>query len=130
RVVQPGVKWEQRHFDRQSKEDSGKSEPGDLTAKQSVFAQTSKRRKIERAPGQINSEESQQHRNASKKRVEEKLRCGAVAIFSSPDFDEQERGNQTHFVEQKPEDKVLRRKRAVERSEEHTSELQSRFDLV
>ena len=109
------MKGKQRHFDRESKEDSGKGNPGEVTRKQSVFTQAGKRGKIERAPSQINSEKSQQHCHASKKRVEEKLRCGAVAIFSSPDFDEQERGNQTHFVEQKPEDKVLRRECAVER---------------
>src|SRR6266542_4463312 len=114
-VGQPGVKWEERHFDRESKENSPKSEPGEFTREQSVFTKCSKRGKIERSPSQINSEESEQHRHASQKRVEEKLRRGAVAILPSPDFDEQERGNQTHLVKQKPENKILRRERAVQR---------------
>ena len=47
RIRQPGVEWEQRHFDRKSKEDSSKSEPGELTCKQSVFTKASKGGKIE-----------------------------------------------------------------------------------
>src|SRR5581483_3641145 len=108
------MKWEQRYFDRESKEDPRKSQPGELARKQAVLTKTSKRGKIEGGPGKINSKESQQHRNASEKRVEEKLCRGAVAIFPSPDFDKQEGGDQTHFIEQEPENKILRCERAVE----------------
>src|SRR5438552_16514042 len=107
------MKWKQRHFDCEPEKDSGKSEPSEFTREQSVFTETGERRKIECALSQINSEEGEQHRDASEEGVEEKLGRGVVAILITPDFDQQERGDQTHLVEQKPEKEILRRERAV-----------------
>src|SRR4030095_16764328 len=39
----------------------------------------------------------------------------AIAIFTSPDFDQQKTRDKTHFVEQKPENEILRSESAVER---------------
>src|SRR5204862_1615929 len=45
---------------------------------------------------------------------EEKLRRGAIAMFTTPDVDQQKTRDQTHFVEQEPENEILRSERAVE----------------
>src|SRR4030095_10009432 len=39
----------------------------------------------------------------------------AIAIFTSPDFDQQKTRDQTHFVEQEPENEILRSESAEER---------------
>ena len=114
-VRQPGVKRKQRHLHREANKNSGKGEPGEVSREQPALSKTRQSREIERALREINPEERKQHGDASEKCVEEKLRRGAIAIFTAPDFDQQKTRDQTHFVEQEPENEILRGERAVER---------------
>src|SRR5437667_8712867 len=109
------MKWKQRHFYCEPNEDSGKRKPRQFACEQAVFAQASKSSKIKSAFCEINSEKREQHRHAAEKCIKEELGRGAIAVFASPDLDEQKCRNQAHFVKQKPENKILRGERAVER---------------
>src|SRR5205807_8712 len=122
RVRQPGVKWEERHFYREAEKDPREGEPRDVAREQSVFSEIGERGEIERAAREKNSEEGEQHCDAPRKCVDEKLRCGAVAFFAAPDFDEEERRDEAHLVKQKPENKILRGEGAVERRLHHKHE--------
>ena len=114
-VRQPGVKRKEWHLHRQSDKDACKSKPGEVAGEQIVFPKTRESRKIECASGQINPEKRKQHRHAAEKCVEEKLGRRAVPIFAAPDFDQQKRRDQAHFVKQEPENEILRGERSVER---------------
>src|SRR6266853_2085541 len=109
------MEGKQRHFHGEAEEDSGKSEPRDIAAEQSMFSEIGERDKIERTFGKINAEKREQHRNTAQESINEKFRRGAVAVFAAPDFNEQERGNEAHLVKQKPKDEVLGGECAVER---------------
>src|SRR5215467_9970215 len=109
------MKRKQRHLYREPDKNSGKSEPGEISREHSALSKTGQSSEVERTFCQVNSQERKQHGNASQKRVEEKLRRGAIAIFTTPDFDQQKTRNQTHFVEHKPKNEVLRGERALER---------------
>src|SRR5207248_11692357 len=78
--------------------------------------------KIKGPPHEIDAEKRKQHRDAAEKGVEKKLRRGAIAIFTTPDFDEQKGRNQAHFVKEKPEDEILGGERAVKRRLHHEHE--------
>ena len=114
-VGQPGVKREERNLDCEPEKDSGEGEPRGVAMEQASFSKSGEFGEIESSPNEINSEKRKQHRDAAEKGVEEKLRRGAVAIFAAPDFDEQECGDEAHLVKQKPQNKILRGERAVER---------------
>src|SRR6184192_2442991 len=105
----------QRHFHRESEEDSGEREPRDVAAKEPMFPEIGEGGEIERTFAEINPEKREQHRDTAQERVNEKFRRGVVAVFSAPDLNEQERGNEAHLVKQEPEDEVLGGERAVER---------------
>src|SRR5437764_12571831 len=79
-----------------------------------MFSQARECCEIKSALGEINPEKRKQHPHAAEECVEEKLCRGAIAIFAAPDFDQQKRRDQTHFIEQKPEDKILCRERPAE----------------
>src|SRR6266567_4556690 len=109
------VERKQRHFHRESEEDSGKREPRDIAAEQSMFSEIGERGEIERTFGEINPEKRQQHGDAPEECVNKKFRRGAVAVFAAPNFNEQERGNKAHLVKQKPKEEILGGECAVER---------------
>ena len=54
-VGQPGVKWKERHLDRQSEKNSSKGEPRDLAVEQPVFSEIRERGEVERTFCEINS---------------------------------------------------------------------------
>src|SRR5207244_12140519 len=88
-----------RSFDCEPEKDPGKSDPCELAGQQTVFSKVGESRKVERALGEINSQERQQHRHAAEECVEEELGRRAITIFTAPDFDQQKRRDQAHFVE-------------------------------
>src|SRR5436190_3686200 len=82
-------------------------------------------REIETSFGEVDGKERQQHRDAAQKRVEEKLRRRPIPSChrrAAPDFYKEEPGNQTHFIEEKPENEILGGEVSVEGRLHHEQE--------
>src|SRR5437868_10496849 len=101
------MEWIEWHFDCEPEKNSGEGEPGESTGEQSGFSQIRQGREIESAFGEVDPEKGEEHRDTAEEGVEEKLGCGAIPIFSAPDFYEKESWDQAHLIEEEPENKIL-----------------------
>ena len=110
------MKRKEWNLDRESKKDSGEGEPFNVAGQQVAgFCEIAEAGEIERAPGKIDPEKSEQHRDATEKCIKEEFCGGAVTFFASPDFNKEEGRDEAHLVEEKPENEILGGERAVER---------------
>src|SRR5262245_57420017 len=103
------MKREKRDLDREPEKDSGESEPIQI-ARQHIraFPKLGQAGEIECSPREINSEKRQQHGYAAEKSVKKEFRSRPFTIFAPPDFYQEERRDQAHLIEEKPENEILR----------------------
>src|SRR5439155_26557077 len=107
---------EKRNLEAQAEKDSCGGEAFTVAGKQVAgFCEIGETGEIKRAPGKIDPEEREEHRYATEKGIKEEFCGGAVAFFASPDFNKEESRDETHLVEEKPENEILGGERPVER---------------
>src|SRR5690348_806460 len=110
------MKREKRNLNGESEKDSSEGEPF-LTARQHIPASPNlgQGSEIECPPKEIDSEKREQHGHAAEKRIKKKFGGGSIAIFASPDFYQEKRRDQAHFIKEKPEHEILRGECPVKR---------------
>jgi len=130
---EPGMKGEERNFDREAEQHSGEDEPrpglAKLRGEGAVGAQRGELGEIERADGGEERGEAGEHERAATDRVDDKLIRGAGgggiaagAGGAAPEFDEEEGGNEAEFPEDEPVEEIEREedaeRGALEKKEE------------